>query len=178
MTVKELRPGDPGYEEARAKAIENVTADPRKIPVAQWSRDHWSLLAYIECRCVDNNGTVDKKHMRCNEFRHPMHAVNRRYGDLSAWSAANGTRAKLAKPIKIDGKAVDVVRVAAHDDWDVLNELEDAGLVDVVSGRRQSDGRQDPAAQDQRRRVLQLRPGQVTWPKKPRNSPRPKRPGG
>jgi hypothetical protein len=133
MTVKELRPGDPGYEEARAKAIENVTADPRKIPVAQWSRDHWSLLAYIECRCVDNNGTVDKKHMRCNEFRHPMHAVNRRYGDLSAWSAANGTRAKLAKPIKIDGKAVDVVRVAAHDDWDVLNELEDAGLVDVVS---------------------------------------------
>jgi hypothetical protein len=103
------------------------------VPREKWGRDHASLLAYVES-CTVNGvkkakmpgearvvAELDKRRLRCNEKRHPMHAVNLNMTDLASWKPTYGTRC-----------AGDHVE-AEHDDWDVLNDLESAGLVDVIS---------------------------------------------
>jgi len=36
------------------------------VSIDKFGKDHWSLLAYLETRCVDHKGTVDKNHLRMN----------------------------------------------------------------------------------------------------------------
>ncbi len=89
-----------------------------RIPINQWGKDHWSALAYVEVRCVDNNGVLKNAHMRTDAKRHPLFMV--RYmgpGDGSGYP----TRYK-------DGELAD------HDDWDCLNDLVEAGLIAVKPG--------------------------------------------
>jgi hypothetical protein len=91
---------------------EKVEMEPR-IPVAQWGKDHWSTFAYIECRCVDDGGKPNIKHMRCDrdlhpQFSHVPDALDKKYP----------TRYK-------GGELID------HD-WSCLDDCEMAGLLENI----------------------------------------------
>ena len=107
----------------------------KKLTVADFGKDHWSLLAYVETLCVDSHsgtgiGEIDKRRIRCNPKRHPMHAVNANFG-VGGWNAEYGTR---LSGFFLEGDKRDLGRrLIEHDDWDCLNDLEDAGLLEVMS---------------------------------------------
>lgn len=86
------------------------------IPIDQFGKDHWSLLGFIECLCVEHKGYLDDKRrccMRTNPHMHPMHG---RWLTGPLWKAVYATRLK-------NGQAPD------HDDWNVIEDLEVAGLL-------------------------------------------------
>lgn len=87
------------------------------VPLEQFGRDHWSTFAYVECRAVDNEGTIAKHHMRCDPLRHPEHAhIN--------WSEDIPTRLLGGVPLP------------QHDDWDCIEDLEAANLLTVTGTPR------------------------------------------
>jgi len=85
-----------------------------RIPVERWDRDHLSTLLYIETRCVDYDGVVDRRHMRCNPARHPQFAH-------LAWEPGDAE--------KYGTRLVDKSTVPGHDDWDCIDDLEEAGML-------------------------------------------------
>ena len=89
------------------------------IPIDRWGKDHWALLAYIESVCVDQHGMVDLKRMRCDADRHPQYIYLRGIGDELYGKKKYPTQLK-------DGEQPD------HDDWDCLDDLETAGLVENI----------------------------------------------
>lgn len=70
---------------------------------------------YVEVRCVDNKGRLDRRHMRCNQDRHP---------GLLHDHTLPGDK-KYPTILKLG------VKVKAHDDWDCLDDLEAAGLLKI-----------------------------------------------
>ena len=103
------------------------------VPAAKFSKDHWSLFAYLETVCVEGQ-RIDKARLRCCQDRHPFHNVNG-----FAWKSSWGTRLKgffeyseRNDPIKAE--AADVF-LSMHDDWDVIADLVHAGLLtaDITS---------------------------------------------
>ena len=106
----------------------------KTVPIQDFGRDHWSLLAYVETLCVDSHkkgvGEIDKRRVRANEKRHPMHAVNANMG-AGGWQPDYGSR--LAGYWDTLGRRVPARQIPQHDDWDALNDMEKAGLVEVIS---------------------------------------------
>ena len=88
------------------------------VPMERWAKDHWSILAYIETCAVDHYGELDKRRMRANPDTHPMHYVN----TGCIWMPLYGTR--LKNPIET---------LSEHDDWDCIEDMEDYGLVELIS---------------------------------------------
>lgn len=88
------------------------------IPMARWGKDHWSLLAYVETVCVDKHGEIDLQRMRCDADRHPQYVYLRGFGDE--------LHSEKYPTLLRDGELPD------HDDWDCLDDLENAGLVENV----------------------------------------------
>lgn len=41
------------------------------VPMSKWGKDHWSTLAYIECRVVDNHGYLDDQQMQPRGTKYP-----------------------------------------------------------------------------------------------------------
>jgi hypothetical protein len=68
-------------------------SEERHVPIEEWGKDHWSLLGYIECRCVDHQGVPDHSHMRTNAGRHPG-LVGAECRGLPPWEPSYGTRLK------------------------------------------------------------------------------------
>lgn len=85
------------------------------IPVEAWGKDHWSTLAYLETRCVDHDGKINNKQMRCNSRLHRGFAHSAEGSDYP-------TRLK-------DGS-----RVERHDDWSCLEDMIAAGIFDAWHG--------------------------------------------
>lgn len=79
---------------------------------SRFGRDHRSLLLYIETRCVDHSGKLEKAHLRCNANRHPAFAHS------GGWDDKYSTR-----------WADKVETVVGHDDWDCIDDLVNAGLL-------------------------------------------------
>ncbi len=88
------------------------------LGIDKWSKDHWSLLAYVETRCVDYQGILERSHMRCNENRHAL-LKGQACGDLK-WHDDNSTKTKEDK-------------IKGHDDWAVLDDLEVVGFLEIIS---------------------------------------------
>jgi len=88
----------------------------KTIPISKFGKDHWSLLAYIGCRCVDNEGTLNKEHLRVNIKTHPQHSHRGTQNFLDVFPYPT----RLA-----EGK----IAAKGHDDWDCLDDLEKAGLI-------------------------------------------------
>ena len=84
------------------------------INESRFGKDHWSTFAYIETRCVDYSGVLNKNHMRCDEDRHPGHV-----------NSANA-HSKKKHPTILKG----FVNVSDHDDWDCVDDLENAGFLE------------------------------------------------
>lgn len=82
--------------------------------MANWGKDHWSTLAYLETRWVDHTGTINPSHMRCNPARHPEHAHE-------------GSRGGLY-PTRLKGGST----IEGHDDWDCVGDFATVGLLVLV----------------------------------------------
>jgi hypothetical protein len=105
------------------------------VAIERWGKDHWSALAYVEALCVEGNegvGTLNLRRLRCNAATHPTQAVNR-----TAWRPSYGTRlggyfdfADRADPVLAQNAGV---QLPQHDDWDCLEDLQDAGLIEVLT---------------------------------------------
>jgi hypothetical protein len=94
----------------------------RFVPMNEWGRDHFSLLAYVETCCVDGDkgqGMLDHDRMRTNIPRHPGVA-----GPRVAMLPKNEGPYKYPTRLR-DGKVED-----EHDDWDCLYDLEEAKLIE------------------------------------------------
>lgn len=85
------------------------------MEVKDWGKDHWSLLAYVECCCVDNKGHLDNRRMSVNEVKRPIRSNG--FG----WNPKWATRIK-------DGSIPD----PAYDDLDCLDDLEREGLLEQM----------------------------------------------
>lgn len=89
------------------------------ILVKYFGKDHWSLLAYIETRCVDFDGVLDRRHLRCNNS-HLLHS------HIGGWDDKYSTRLNtLASKTR--------VMAIGHDDHDCLEDLENAGFIKIIS---------------------------------------------
>lgn len=97
----------------------------RKVPMNEFGKDHWSLLGYVETRCVDHRGELYKRHLRVNERRHPVHSVN-----PGKWRSSHGTRLRSFFEPTTPGLHR---QISAHDDIDCLDDLEHAGLIRIQS---------------------------------------------
>lgn len=98
----------------------------RFIGIEHFGKDHWSLLAYVECRCVDNDGIIDHQHLRINPDRHlPIN----RPRNPNNWKPGYGTRLRGYFVTTLFGVGITnpVHQVKWHDDWDCLEDLEGAG---------------------------------------------------
>jgi len=84
----------------------------KPITPEKWGKDHWSLLGYV-ASCFD--GEIDRRRLRCNPDRHP-------FTDQAGWQDSYSTRLQDQTETAL-----------GHDDWDCLNDLEDAGMVEVLS---------------------------------------------
>lgn len=107
------------------------------VKIENFGKDHWSLLAYIACRVESHQagdavgvGTLDKEQIRCNPERHEIHAVSRA-GHERTWKPSYGTR--LAGFWKEGGGTDPALQMPDHDDWDCLDDLEAAGIIEVLS---------------------------------------------
>lgn len=103
----------------------------RPCPMSEWGKDHWSLLGYLY-HCSANYTaqggvfTIEHSRMRC----HPSKALLNANRGIKGWAPENGTRLKGF----FDTRPPDSTRrLDDHDDWDCLDDLEAAGLVEVVS---------------------------------------------
>jgi hypothetical protein len=115
-------------------------AAPTSAPVSidRFGKDHWSMLAYVETLCVDSSnagiGQIDLRRVRANERTHPLLSVN---GPMAAWKPNFGTRLKGFFDFagRNDPAAAEAagLQLTAHDDWDCLDDLEAAGLVETLS---------------------------------------------
>jgi hypothetical protein len=95
----------------------------------KFGKDHWSLLAYVGCRVVDNEGTINNEHLRCHPERHPHYVGWRRAEHGGMWDVKYSTR--LAGFFETEGEDQLNYRLDDHDDWDCLQDLEIAGLIKI-----------------------------------------------
>lgn len=93
-----------------------MSNDVRHVPMAEWGKDHWSMLGYVECVCVDLRGVLDRTRVRCNPKRHPGLALGQHRQDPD-------------QPYMYPSRLAGSVREAEHDDWDCFYDLEHEGLV-------------------------------------------------
>jgi len=90
------------------------------VEMKDWGKDHWSMFAYVECRCVDYKGKLDYKHIRCNGAYHPEIPPEKIYA-IGKWHDKYSTRIRGGEQIR------------GHDDWDCAVDLQTAGLIKIVS---------------------------------------------
>lgn len=87
------------------------------VTIEKFGKDHWSLLGYIECRCVESStafGELDARHLSCKKS--------------SMWKPEYGTRLKGFFQSKDPN-----LQLTDHDDFDCLDDLENAGLIEILS---------------------------------------------
>lgn len=107
-------------EDLKTGAIRTTANGP--VPMEHWGKDHWSTLAFAECRAVDYDGKLDEVRMRTDPAVHPVIAEARaaKYGDFI----------NRAHPTVLKGGE----RLDGHDDWSCVEDMEAAGLVVTGSG--------------------------------------------
>lgn len=101
------------------------------VPIELFGRDHWSTLLYVETRCVDYGGNLQRENMRCDPKRHPQFAHT---NDGSRYV----TRLRVPHPMPIEtlrALAVEggnITNLPDHDDWDCVDDLAAAGLLENI----------------------------------------------
>jgi len=94
----------------------------KKIEVKDFGKDHWSLFAYIETRCVDYEGKLDLDHLRIknNAIGSPSSLMR------PTWKASYGTHLSGYAAKDGTGKGR---QLPNHDDLDCIEDFEDAGYI-------------------------------------------------
>lgn len=93
-----------------------VTSDPPVEP-SRFGADHWSTFGYVETRTVDHRGTLEHAHMRCHGARHPVMLNAKVCGSFDARDFPT--------------QLADEQTLPDHDDYDCLDDLIAAGLLEV-----------------------------------------------
>ena len=102
------------------KLKENEQTMKKYVELESFGKDHLSLLLYVESRCVDNNRVLDMDNLRVNTTTHPLIGGNP-YRRREKWTENNGTLLNTGE------------RLADHDDIDCLDDLDNAGLIEIIS---------------------------------------------
>lgn len=104
------------------------------ISIDRFSKDHWSLLAYVEHECINGQkgiGKLNRSKLRGNHNKHPLLAVN----DL--WKDSYSTRLSgfFEYPFNndLEKSCATGFQILGHDDWDCLDDFFDNGLIDIIS---------------------------------------------
>lgn len=123
--------------EKKSKLI--APTEPPKVAIELWGQDHWSAFAYAETCVVDKanakgtpyTGKLDLDKLRCNSQRHGewLGRTHRMRGMTDGWKPEYGTR---LKGFHLDKSR----RLATHDDWDCLFDMERENLLTVVDPRK------------------------------------------
>ena len=112
---------------------------PTAVPIEDWGKEHWSLLAYVETCVVDKKGgydvpmvgEIDRDRIRCNGNKRPELFGPRVTIASPKWKPDYGTR---LKGYFLGGDKRDPSRrLDDHDDWDCLDDFEAAGVAEVIS---------------------------------------------
>lgn len=85
-----------------------------------FGKAHFSLLIYVESRCVDHGGVLDIAHIRVNSTTHPLFNGHE-YSTRATWNEQFGTLLNTGE------------RLVDHDDIDCLDDLDNAGLIEIIS---------------------------------------------
>ncbi len=93
-----------------------------KIDITRFGKDHWDLLTHIEYRIMNHKGVLSLTHLR---IKHPALQQNRLGENL--WKPEYGT--KLHGYWNEDGSVNPKLKILDHDDYDCLDDLENAGLI-------------------------------------------------
>lgn len=88
------------------------TEKAKVVPMSEWGKDHFSTLAYLECRAVDYGGDIGREQMRCDPDIHPQ------FGH-------RGTPHDKKYPTILKGGK----ELYGHDDWSCMEDIEAAGLI-------------------------------------------------
>jgi hypothetical protein len=102
------------------------------VPIGRWGKDHWQVFLYVDDCWVNSSGFLDADKMRTDVTRHPVLFGSGRRAKLGAQPQGGGrypTRLKSEQP-REDG-TWGAVELAGHDDWDCLDDIILAGLVEV-----------------------------------------------
>lgn len=107
------------------------------VPVSRWGKDHWTTFAYVETRWVDHHGMLSHDKMRCDRQRHLVFYAAKRRVITGFPGLADG--AKYPTRLKTETPGGDgrwgVVELAAHDDYDCLDDAIREGLIEVIMPR-------------------------------------------
>jgi hypothetical protein len=109
---------DDPEKDSYAFAASEVRKLQEVVPMSEWGKDHWSLLAYVEYLCVnsgDHKGVIGNERLRGNPTRHPELCTSWQKRETPQ-PYPYGTRLKKGS-------------IDWHDDWDCLFDLEMTGLV-------------------------------------------------
>ena len=83
------------------------------IPMDKWGKDHWSTLAYVETRCVDHDGRLGIRQMRC----HPR--LHRRLAHEGSMFGGMPAPTRLREGTTVE----------PHDDWSCVEDMIAEGLL-------------------------------------------------
>lgn len=106
------------------------------IPMERWSKDHWSLLLYVEDRAVNNHGWIDWNHLTLSKGNWPMLWAAR-----NLWASTSGEDAADRYGLRLKSRAGDIEIVKGCCEGDALMDLMDAGLVTIEMPPVSSTGR-------------------------------------
>lgn len=110
-----------------------VVATVKPIPIEEWGKDHWSTFAYLET-CVVDQQPLSRDRLRCNSERRPhlMGPTVVRFGmsEINRWKPEWGTKLKGYFTPEGNDKSR---QLSDHDDWDCLEDMEAAGLIEIMS---------------------------------------------
>lgn len=142
MTETTLTETPPGGARDRSVGSHGVpaswqAADHTPVPVADWGKDHYSTLAYVDCRTVDHKGRLDHDHMRCSGLVHPVLLSAKRRGSTVGSGSSDGREF----PTRLRGGA----GLAGHDDYSCLDDMLAAGLLTVAMPTPRAGGGWDDA---------------------------------
>lgn len=106
------------------------------IPMDRWSKDHWSLLVYVEGRVVNKHGLIDWNNLTLSQSHWPMlWAARNQWASPSSEDAAD----KYGLRLRSTEGAIETVKGCCE--GDALMDLMDAGLVTVTMPPLSSTGK-------------------------------------
>lgn len=93
-----------------------------QIKISQFGKDHWDLLAHVEYRIMNHQGRLNLVHLR---VKNP--ALQQNMTGVNMWKPEYGSR--LFGYWNKDGSVNPKLKILDHDDFDCLDDLENAGLI-------------------------------------------------